>query len=941
MGSCEAVETVLNHHKRSEFDRKCLIGYSRTKSGYVFFETSTLPIAVLGKYHSHRRVRGGSETNSMQIWAIGCVRNEADLIRANVLHHLTQGVDKFLILDNGSTDGTDAILKELSSRCPVIRRRQSGPFRQGDLLTQLAREAFIDGAEWILPIDADEFWYAPNRTIRDVLERTSAGALRVQIVNFIQRREQAVTTADALLHMTRRVPSPVGTVERNAELVESEEIAFVEMSYNPKWISRACGTLEIGWGNHYVRGAGTTEETDQIVCLHAPLRSRAVLEAKADLARRAADIKEYLAVAWHLRRWRRIASEARLDAEWQANSYEDECLDLNGQRRPLVADARLRDLVSPWIDATHELSLNERGNNGGSHSTALIDTIDRPRVNAAGQTIPEVPTRRWRGKRSVICGVAIVRNEVDIIATNVLYHLALGLDRFIIADNGSTDGTDRVLERLAARDPRVQWLPAHGPFIQAEIVNRLARAAFAEGATWIVPIDADEFWYLTGAENLHDILDSTPARALRCRVLNFVQRREQNLPSAEGLAHLIMRPRRHIGPAERSRELVESRRFAFVEMIYPPKWITRPSPVLSIAQGNHEVSGVEPRVRTDDIVCFHAPLRARSILMAQVEHGRRLDALGLAPDLGWHVRRWRRIGEAGQLDLEWLANSHANGVLDVYGEPHDLVEDTRLRQAVLPWLDAAGFAASTRTVVADPADGSVPCCPRRTANDFSAVNTVRPVAAGCSATLTPVLCEKILAQMRDIEGWLFEAEAELLAKYAACAIERAAHARIVEIGSYCGRSTIVLAGTVHVLGSQARVCAIDPHDGHVGATDSPIGHETKPPTLERFLQNLSSAGLRDHVDIIVSRSYDVAWSSPIGLLFVDGLHDFVSVSTDVRHFAEWIVPGGFIAFHDYSEIFPGVKACVEKLIEAGHFRIIEQMDALVVLQKSMPNGGVG
>src|SRR5436309_15500717 len=85
-------------------------------------------------------------------------------------------------------------------------------------------------------------------------------------------------------------------------------------------------------------------------------------------------------------------------------------------------------------------------------------------------------------------GIMIVRNEVDIIRLNVLYHFGLGIDRFLIVDNGSSDGTDQVLEELS-RQGRVQWTSDSGPYRQAEITTELAREAFRGGADWVVPIE--------------------------------------------------------------------------------------------------------------------------------------------------------------------------------------------------------------------------------------------------------------------------------------------------------------------------------------------------------------------------------------------------------------------------------------------------------------------
>ena len=268
----------------------------------------------------------------MQIFGLMMIRNEADILRINLLHHLAQGIDQFLIVDNGSTDGTTEVLEEMSRETGRVHwTRDEGPYRQAEITTELAHEAYLRGADWVVPIDADEFWHAPGGDLRAVLEQTEAGALEVQVVNFVQRREQLEATADALVHMTRRVAQPVGPIERIVDLVETRQIGFVEILYPPKWISRATGGIEIGMGNHNVEGvAGPRAATDQIVCLHAPLRARSVLDAKMiDLGKRAEDEGalggEKL---WHYRRWRRLGDENGLDVEWRANSYENESLDV-------------------------------------------------------------------------------------------------------------------------------------------------------------------------------------------------------------------------------------------------------------------------------------------------------------------------------------------------------------------------------------------------------------------------------------------------------------------------------------------------------------------------------------------------------------------------------------------------------------------------------------
>ena len=286
----------------------------------------------------------------MKVFGISMVRNEVDIIRVNVLHHLSLGLDYLLIIDNGSSDGTDRELQRLSRDERVSWRRDESPYRQSEITTELAREAFRSGADWVLPIDADEFWWAPHGNFREVLARSTAGAIRVEIVNFIQRRAQERSSPEALLYMTRRVAQPVGPPERCHELVVSHEIAFMEMMYPPKWISRASATIEIATGNHTVTGVdGPYEDTDEIICLHAPLRSRSALEARGEHGRRVEEAGYQHDESWHVRRWRGMQEESSLDEEWAANSYVGDSLDIYGTQHRVIFDPSLRDVVAPWV----------------------------------------------------------------------------------------------------------------------------------------------------------------------------------------------------------------------------------------------------------------------------------------------------------------------------------------------------------------------------------------------------------------------------------------------------------------------------------------------------------------------------------------------------------------------------------------------------------------
>ena len=99
------------------------------------------------------------------------VRNEADVIEAFVRHH-AEVLDAMIVVDHCSSDGTDELLHALAAEgLPLsVRKERSLVHRQDVILTALMREAAADGgADWVVPLDADEFLVAPDGDARGVL----------------------------------------------------------------------------------------------------------------------------------------------------------------------------------------------------------------------------------------------------------------------------------------------------------------------------------------------------------------------------------------------------------------------------------------------------------------------------------------------------------------------------------------------------------------------------------------------------------------------------------------------------------------------------------------------------------------------------------------------------------------------------------------------------
>lgn len=189
----------------------------------------------------------------------------------------------------------------------------------------------------------------------------------------------------------------------------------------------------------------------------------------------------------------------------------------------------------------------------------------------------------------------------------------------------------------------------------------------------------------------------------------------------------------------------------------------------------------------------------------------------------------------------------------------------------------------------------------------------------------------ILERVRAVDGWLGDDEADLLVSATARALADVPDAAVVEIGSFCGKGTVVLGTVVRTLGGSEKVYAIDPHDGWVGARDQQLHCHGS--TRERFDRTVAGAGLAGLVVPVQERAWEVDWKESVSLLVVDGLHDYESVERDFRHFEPWLAVGGYVAFHDYADYFPGVQRFVDDLLAGGGYEHVAQAGSMVLLRK--------
>ena len=149
---------------------------------------------------------------------------------------------------------------------------------------------------------------------------------------------------------------------------------------------------------------------------------------------------------------------------------------------------------------------------------------------------------------------------------------------------------------------------------------------------------------------------------------------------------------------------------------------------------------------------------------------------------------------------------------------------------------------------------------------------------------------------------------EGLALFAAAA-RYTAKGPVLEVGTYCGKSTIYLAAAAREKGQP--VITVDHHHGSEENQPGWEYHDTtlvdprtgRLDTLPHVRATLAAAGVEEDVIVIVGRSANVArlWRTPLGMLFIDGGHTDVAATTDYESWAPWIAPGGLLAIHD---VFP-------------------------------------
>ncbi len=190
-------------------------------------------------------------------------------------------------------------------------------------------------------------------------------------------------------------------------------------------------------------------------------------------------------------------------------------------------------------------------------------------------------------------------------------------------------------------------------------------------------------------------------------------------------------------------------------------------------------------------------------------------------------------------------------------------------------------------------------------------------------------------RLAGIEGWLRVEQARRLWELAST-VE--AGGVIVEIGSYQGKSTVVLAAAAP---ASATVYAIDPHAGNDRGPGQWQGDPVEGEADRRaFLANLTAAGVADRVIHLRERSEDAHHlvDGEVDLLYVDGAHGYGAARADIGGWGGRVRPGGVMAVHDvYTSLFVTL-AVMRSLWFSGRWRYLGRVRSLAVYERSPVTG---
>lgn len=246
----------------------------------------------------------------------------------------------------------------------------------------------------------------------------------------------------------------------------------------------------------------------------------------------------------------------------------------------------------------------------------------------------------------------LVKNEADIIESNIRFHAAQGVDAFLVMDNNSEDGTTDILKSLQKEFDLKLLHNTSMQYEQSKWMTGLAHQARKEmGANIVISNDADEFWSTNNGTTLKQELKLTDA-TVTARRFNYMQ----SLTDIDNRMAFLHCKNKVINPIHYSKmdELNNARALLPLQKI-GPKVIVNPLGLMRIKGGNHKAKHLRFWAGRESscIEVHHYPIRSYEQFEANILNRKKITQLHPERKMNTHYRRWLNCLDNGTLRDEF------------------------------------------------------------------------------------------------------------------------------------------------------------------------------------------------------------------------------------------------------------------------------------------------
>lgn len=264
----------------------------------------------------------------------------------------------------------------------------------------------------------------------------------------------------------------------------------------------------------------------------------------------------------------------------------------------------------------------------------------------------------------------LVKNEEQLLADNIEFHHAMGVEHFIITDNNSSDRTPEIIRQYQEKGWVLEVINETSTgYEQKAWVDRMIELAREKyHADWVINADADEFWY-PKCGDFRKLLSQTRATVLEGHVHNVYPQEGKNWKEWNLLVREV--------PNAADYDLSPYSIFS----CHRNKMMHRTRGYLQISMGNHRVKMLPYRCQQNEITIFHFNLRSRQqFIDKMVNGGKELEA-HKGRHGGRHWRYYYSIYKEGRLSEEY-DRVVGTTVYEQLKATNYIYEDNRLRDAL-------------------------------------------------------------------------------------------------------------------------------------------------------------------------------------------------------------------------------------------------------------------